>query len=149
MRDNVSKLGTCYTGLGALPVFKTTQTSASVDLAPYNAATVYIVAGTWTDGTHTFQIQESSDNSTFTAVNSTDLVAWSATSATNFYPAKQGNAQPTAISSAATAVNQRIGYIGGMRYLRVVTTVTGSPVTGAAYDVFIITGEPRVLPASV
>jgi len=150
MRDIVTKeTGTFFTGLSALPAVKTTQTSPGVDLASYNGATVYLLAGTWTDGTLTPTIQESDDNSTFTNVATTDLVAWAATSATVFTPVKVGNAQPSAISSATTAINQRIGYIGGKRYIRVVTTVTGSPATGCTYDVIIQAGEPRFMPAAV
>lgn len=149
MRDNVSKIGTCFPGLAALSAIKTTQTSPSVDLAGYNAATIYLLAGTWTDGTLTPVVQESDDNSTFAAVNGADLVAWTAASASDKTPVKVGNSQPSAISSAGTAVNQRIGYIGAKRYIRVVTTVTGSPATGALFDAFIVAGEPRFFPASV
>ena len=149
MRDNVSKLGTVFSW--GLPAAKTTTTTgAAIDLAPFNAATIYILAGTWTDGTHTWSIQESdSSGSGFTAVANSDLVAWSATSATDYTPVRVGNAQPTAISSAATALNWRIGYIGGKRYIKVVNTVTGSPSTGAVYDVVVIAGEARVEPSAV
>jgi hypothetical protein len=148
MRDNVSRLGTVVNALG-LSAVKTTITGPSVDLAPYNAATWYLNCGTYTDGTHTFVIQESPDNSTWNNVAATDLVAWSATSTSNTYPLRLGNQQPNAITNAASAVNQRVGYIGGLRYVRVVDTVTGSPVTGCLYDSYWILGEPRNMPASV
>lgn len=155
MRDIVSKHGTFFTGLSALPAIKTTQTSPSVDTSGYNGASIYILAGTWTDGTHTFAVQESPDNSTWTNVATTDLILWTATSPTNFTPVRVGNSQPLAISSAATAINQRVGYMGNvnstnaMRYLRVVTTVTGSPATGAQYDIIINLGEPYLMPSNV
>lgn len=151
MRDNVSRLGTAYTGL-ALPAANTSNAtpSSGVDLANYNAATLYLLAGTWTDGTHTFTIEESdSASSGFTTVANSDLVAWSATSASDYTPVKVGNAQITAISSAATAINWRVGYIGGKRYVRVKVVVTGSPITGAVYDTFWILGEPRNMPSVV
>jgi hypothetical protein len=148
MRDNVSKLGRVFPGLG-LPTNKAAVIGPTIDLAPYNAATIYILAGTWTDGTHTLTIEESSDGTTFTAVAPTDLVAWRAASPTDATPVKVGNAQPLAISSADTAVSQRVGYLGGKRYLRVNCAVTGTPATGAQYDVVIIAGEPRLLPAEV
>jgi hypothetical protein len=149
MRDIVSEVGTLYTGLTALPAIKTTQTSPSVALAGYDGAMIYLLAGTWTDGTLTPVIQESADNSTFTTVANTDLVAFQATSATVFTPVKNGGAQPAAISSAATAINQRIGYIGAQPYIRLVTTVTGSPSTGCLFDAIIVAGRPRFMPAAV
>jgi hypothetical protein len=151
MRDIVTKeTGTFFTGLSALPAITTTQTSAWIDLSAYNGATVYILAGTWTDGTFTPVIKESEDGSTdLGAAAAADLVAWKATSATVFTPVRVGASQPAVISSAATAVNQRIGYIGGHRYIRVVTTVTGSPGTGCTYDVIIQVGEARVIPPAV
>jgi len=157
LRDIVSEVGSLYTGVTALPVLKTTQTSTSVDLADYDGAMIYILAGNWTDGTFTPVVQESSDNSTFTTVAATDLVAWSATSTTNSAAVKlndsdgnpTGNSQPNAISSAATAINQRVGYIGALRYIRLVSTISGSPSTGMGYDAIIVAGRARNLPAAV
>ncbi len=161
MRDIVTKeTGTFFTGLAALPAFTATQNSPGVDLANYNGATIYILAGTWTDGTHTFHVQESNDNGVadaFADVAGTDLVTWQATSATVFTPVKindvnsvaNGHAQPAAISSAATAINQRVGYIGGKRWIRMRTVVSGSPSTGALYDVIIQAGEARNMPPAV
>ena len=151
MRDIVTReTGTFFTGLAALPVIKTTQTATAVDLAGYNGAVVYILANTWTDGTLTPVIEESDSSSTgFTTVGNGDLIAWKATSATDYTPVRVGNAQATAISSAATALNWRIGYIGAKRYIRVVTTVTGSPSTGCGFDVIIQAGDPRFEPPAV
>lgn len=149
MRDIVSEVGTIFTGLTALPAIKTTQTSPGVDLSGYDGAMIYLLAGTWTDGTFTPVVQESVDNITFTTVAVTDLVAFQATSATVFTPVKNGGAQFAVISSAATAINQRIGYIGGLRYIRLLNTVTGSPATGCTLDAFIVAGRPRFMPASV
>lgn len=151
MRDIVSKeTGTFFTGLSALPVIKTTQTSGWIDLANYNGATVYILAGNWTDGTITPVIHESDDGSTdLGAAAAADLIAWKATSTTSATPVRVGASQPAAISSAATAINQRVGYNGGHRYIQVVSTVTGSPATGMGYDVIIQAGEARNLPPNV
>jgi len=150
MRDVVSEVGTIYTGLTDLQIIKTTQTSPSVDLANFNGAMIYILADQWTDGTITPVIQESdASGSGFATVANADLVAWTATSTTDFTPVRVGGAQPAAISSAATAINQRVGYIGGKRYIRVVSTVTGSPGTGMGYDVVILAGLPRTRPSAV
>jgi len=157
VRDIVSETGSFFTGVSALPVLKTTQTSPSVDLAQFDGCMIYILAGNWTDGTMTPVIQESADNSTWNNVAATDLVSWSATSTTSATPVKlndangnpTGRTQPNAISSAATAINQRVGYIGGLRYVRVVSTISGSPATGMGYDVIILAGRPRFLPSNV
>lgn len=160
MRDVVSEVGTFDTGLTDLPVIKTTQTSAAISLVGYDGICFDILADNWTDGTITPVIQYTNDDGTgnpntggWTSVPVTDLVLWQATSATDRTPVKVGNAQPSAISSAATAINQRIGYIGGVQgtsdYLRIVSTVTGSPGTGMGYDVHVLRGRPRVLPAKV
>ncbi|SRR6266567_3402256 len=151
MRDIVTRdTGTFFTGLTALPVIKTTQTATSVDLEAYNGCTIYILANTWTDGTLTPVIEESdASGSGFATVANGDLVAWSATSATDFTPVRVGGAQPTAISSAATAINWRIGYNGAKRYVRVTTTVTGSPATGCGFDIIIQAGDARFKPPLV
>lgn len=150
MRDIVSEVGSFFTGVSALPVLKTTQTSGWIDLAKYDGAMVYILAGSWTDGTMTPVIHVSDDGSTdLGAAANADLVAWSATSTTDSTAKKLGNQQPNAISSAATAINQRVGYIGAHRYIQVVSTISGSPATGMGYDVVIVAGRPRFMPASV
>lgn len=152
MRDIVTKeTGSFFTGLAALPVIKTSQKSAGVDLANYNGATIYLLAGNWTDGTLTPVIQESDTDvdGNYASVAAADLITWAATSATDHTPSKTGNAQPAAISSAATAINQRVGYIGGKRWIRVNMTVTGSPSTGCGYDAIIQAGEARNLPPAV
>lgn len=158
MRDIVSEVGSLYTGVSALPVLKTTQTSAWIDLSQYDGAMIYILAGNWTDGTFTPSIHESDDGSTDLGANSgADLVAWSATSTTSSTPKKlndsngnpTGHTQPNAISSAATAINQRVGYLGNHRYIQVVSTISGSPATGMGYDVIIVAGRPRFMPSAV
>lgn len=154
MRDIVSETGTFFTGMSALPTVTTTQTSAGVDLANFDGAMIYILAGAWTAGTMTPVIQESADNSTWNNVAAADLVSWSATSASSSTPAKlndangnpTGHSQPNAITSAANAINQRVGYVGGLRYLRVVSTAAAASL---GYDVVILAGRPRFMPSAV
>jgi hypothetical protein len=157
-RDIVSEVGSFYTGLSNLPVIKTTQTSGWIDLAQYDGCMVYIMAGNYSDGTITPVIHVADVSGTdLGSAAATDLVAWTATSTSSSAPVKlndsnslpTGNSQPNAISSAASAINQRVGYIGSHRYIEVVSTVTGSPSTGCGYDVIIVAGRPRVMPANV
>ena len=165
MRDIVSEIGTFYTGLTDLPVLKTTQTSPAVSLIGYDGCMIYILANQYTDGTFTPVIQVAPDNGSgspgsWTAAPAIDLVTWQATSTTNKTPVKlndangnpTGRIQPNAISSAATALPQRVGYVGGVQgvsdWLRVVSTISGSPATGMGYDVIIVLGRPRIMPPS-
>jgi hypothetical protein len=172
MRDIVSEVGTFYTGLSACPTISSTQTSPAVSLAGYDGCMIYILNPTATSaGTMTPVVQVTNDNNgspasgNWTAVAAPDLVLWQATSNSDYTPVKAtdssglptGNAQPTVLSST-TAINQRVGYIGyqfttsgGATYeaswLRVVSTVASS--WSAPYDVIILLGRPRKMPASV
>jgi hypothetical protein len=130
-------------------------TGQTIDLSKYNAATLYILAGAWTDGTHTYVINEAPDNGSgspgaFTAVAASDLSRLETANSVGGLPITQSasGSQPAAISSAATALNQRVGYLGGQRFLQVVLTVAGT-TTGAKHTAFWVLGEPRVMPAAV
>lgn len=91
----------------------------------HRTAMVVVHTGTITDGTHTIEVQDSPDNTTFTAVSDQFL---------------QGT-EP-AIVAADDDKLFFIGYIGEQRYLRVVTTVA-SATTGGIYGAVILLGEPR------
>ncbi len=166
MRDNVSKLGQILYGpaAAALPAWTASWTGQTIDLLgqpEFNAAALYILAGAWTDGTHTFTIQEAPDNGSgapgaWTAVAAADLSRLQTANASGGLPitVSAAGSQPAAISSAPTALNQRVGYLGGYpstgntRFLRVIGTVAGA-TTGAKYLPVWILGEPRVFPAAV
>lgn len=113
------------------PAAKTASANGTgVDLANYDAAVVEIHVGAWTDGSHTFEVQESdSSGSGYTAVADAYL-----------------DGTEPAVTSAPTASQiYKIGYKGIKRYLRVITTVTGT-TTGAVYGVTVLRGKPRVKP---
>jgi hypothetical protein len=97
----------------------------SVDLAIYDGATAYVLAGTKTDGTHTPKLQDSPDNSTWTDVAAANLIG--------------------SFAAIATNTNQKVGYTGANRYLRGVTTVSGA-TTGAVYAIYIACQQGRKLP---
>ena len=105
----------------------------------YAALTLLIDPGLWTDGTHAFTIQESSDNTTWTTVAAADLLSGPGV------PAGQGAF--TTISSVGTAVFQEIDYIGRLRYVRVISTEAGT-TTGAVYAVLGLLFAPAVYPAA-
>lgn len=103
-----------------------TANGTGVDTANFGSCMIVWNVGTITDGTHTPSIQESDDNSTFTAVAAADL-----------------SGTPAALTSNT---NQEIGYTGRKRYVRAVITVTGSPSTGGAYAALVVRGNAKSLP---
>jgi hypothetical protein len=100
-----------------------------VDGDAARSALIVVNVGTVTDGTHTIQVQDSPNDSDWTAVADEFL---------------QGT-EP-AITSSNDAQVHEIGYTGHQRYLRVVSTVTGSPSTGGVYGAEILLGWGRKLP---
>ncbi len=100
------------------------QTGSSVDLSGYDAALAIIISGALTDGTHTPKLQESSDDVTYTDVDSTDL---------------EGS-----FSNIAANAVQRVGYKGMKRYVRVYVTSSGT--TGCIYGASLLRGEPALAP---
>ena len=107
------------------PVARTTSANGvSADLNNVRIADVLLAVGTVTDGTHTPELQESTNDSDWTDVAAGDQIGTFA-----------------ALSSDTV---QSVRYIGTERYLRVVFTVTGGPATGAIAGA-IIMARPEVL----
>ena len=102
-----------------------TFNSTGVDLANYDGAMVVIHPGTITDGTHTPTLQESSDNSTFSAVAASDMIG--------------------TLAAIATNTVQRVGYIGSKRYIRLNVTVAGA-TTGGVYGANVVRGVSKKKP---
>lgn len=98
-----------------------------VDLAGYGSAAVVFASGTITDGTHTPSLEESNDNSTFTAVAAADMTG--------------------TLAALASNTIQEVGYIGTKRYIRAVVTVSGSPSTGGVYNALVVRGNASKQPA--
>lgn len=111
------------------PAARTTSVSGAIaDLRGYNAVLVVIHAGNWTDGSHAFEIRDGDDITTFTAVDDAYLIG----------------TEPTVTSDANDDLIYHIGYIGVRRYLRVVCTITGAPITGLVAGVVILRGVPSI-----
>lgn len=105
------------------PAAKTASASGtSSDLAGYNSLVYRWQVGTVTDGTHTPSLEESDDDSTYTAVAAADI---------------QGTAAALVSNTAQT-----LGYLGAKRYVRPKTTVA-TATTGGVYGVTAILGHPR------
>ena len=107
------------------------RTGTGVDVLGYDGVVAAVHFGAYTDGTHTAKLQDSADNSTFADVASSNLIgAFTGISATG--------------SSNTT---QRVGYIGGARYVRVFITASASTVI-AASAATIVRGFPSRQPLS-
>ncbi|MFG2515967.1 hypothetical protein [Streptomyces sp. NPDC048584] len=97
----------------------------------HQSATLLVHAGTITDGSHAITLEVSDDGQDWDAAPAKDL---------------QG-ALPT-IAAADDGKVYEVGYLGTARYLRAVTTVSGSPETGGIYGAVILLGFPNVTPIS-
>jgi hypothetical protein len=93
-----------------------TVTGTGVDLQGKYAAEVVFLVGTVTDGTHTPSIEESDDNSTFTAVVAAEISG--------------------SVAVLASNTVRVLGYLGSKRYIRPKSTVAGA-TTGAVYGAAI------------
>ncbi|MFE2046636.1 hypothetical protein ACFXAZ_38145 [Streptomyces sp. NPDC059477] len=96
----------------------------------FGAAMLLVHTGTITDGTHAITLEVSDDNASWSAAPAADL---------------QGTL-PT-IAAANDDTVYETGYTGTARYLRAVTTPSGT-TTGGVYGATILLGFPNVLPIS-
>lgn len=96
----------------------------------YGSAMLVVHAGAITDGTHAITLEVSDDNSSWSAAPAADL---------------QGSLP--SIGSSDDDVLYEVGYTGNARYLRAVTTPSGT-TTGGVYGATILLGFPTVLPVS-
>lgn len=103
-----------------------TVNGTGVDLKGYETALAVVQFGTWTDGTHTPSLEESDDNSAFTAVAAADL---------------EGSFTAVSAGGGSNTI-QQVGYKGRKRYVRVKMTIAGA-TTGAGSSASILRGRPR------
>jgi hypothetical protein len=89
----------------------------------FRTAMLLVIAGAITDGTHTFKLQESDDNTSFTDVAAGDL---------------QGTL--TAVTTANANTVQRQSYTGSKRYLRASVTTAGA-TTGGTFGAVILLAQ--------
>lgn len=104
----------------------------AVDRKFYESSLILLHIGTYTDGTHAFELQESDDDVSYTAVASADIL---------------GTAFADLDDASRDDSVESIGYIGTSRYIRMSVTTTGS-TTGAVFGVSIVQDYPRFSGAS-
>lgn len=108
-----------------------TANGTGVDLQNFMGAMVVVTIGTITDGTHTLKLQDSPDNSAWTDVAAANL-----------------SGSFTALTSGSVAgTTQEVSYLGNQRYIRAVTTVSGT-TTGGVYGAVVIRAFPRTQPVT-
>lgn len=117
------------------PEARTTSASGTaIDLQGYESAVALIEVGAWTDGTHTYALQES-DTTTdgdFADVVDADL---------------QGT-EPAVASGSTENTVHKLGYLGDKRYLRVRVVITAGPSTGLASAATIVRSHGRHQPST-
>lgn len=107
-----------------------TRTGTGVDTLGYEGVLIVVNAGLRTDGTHTTDIEESDDDSTYTDVAAADL---------------QGT-EPVINSATTDEQDYEVGYIGSKRYVRVNIAVSGA-TTGAVLGASVMLAHAKALPA--
>lgn len=106
-----------------------TVTGSSVDLRGYNSARVEFLTGVITDGSWLPSLEESDDDSTFTAVSSDDIL---------------GTLSAITAVSPEAAQQQSCRYRGTKRYIRAkyTLTATASPTLGGYLTAHVVRGHP-------
>ncbi len=116
--------------------YSSTETGTTVDVSEKGGVDDVVVAifsGTVTDGTHTISIEESDNDSDWTEVDSANI---------------RGTIPILTNAAADDDTVQYVGVVTTMRYLRVVSTVSGSPLTGGIYGAFVVVGDNRQVTAN-
>lgn len=108
----------------------TAVNGTGVDLQNHMGNAVLVIAGTITDGTHAFTIQDSDDNSTFANAAAADVVG----TLTSF------------TSGTTSGTVREASYIGAKRFIRVVATTSGA-TSGGLFSAVVVRGRSRTFPA--
>jgi len=105
-----------------------TTNGTALDMKDYESCICLANHGVCTDGKYLVSLEESDDNSTFSAVAAADL---------------QGSF--TTVNAAADQVEEVVGYIGDKRYVRAIITESSAGATGVITSVCLLRGHPRHL----
>lgn len=120
------------------------NTPAAIDLAGYNSAMIVLSVGaggiTFSDTNKIeFVLTHSDDDTTYTAVALADVQG--PTSVTT------GIVKSLVAAHAAGTVD-RIGYIGGKRYLKLLADFSGTHGTGTPIAACVVKGHPALYPVA-
>ena len=123
------------------PVVLASDTNGTgVDLQGYESATVLLSVGIEgitlsTSNKIEFELEESTDDSTYTDGTSATSVTETTIAAGGLFFTADGNADIPAVTT--------IGYVGGARYIRVVANFSGTHGTGPPISATVIKGHSR------
>ena len=123
------------------PAVRTADTNGTgIDLQGFEGATVVVdtgAEGVTLSGSVKidFKLEESSDDSTYTAVTSSTAVTDGTVDSNGIFLTLDDNAETPQVAT--------IGYVGGSRYIRVVADFTGSHSTGTPVSASVIKSHPR------
>jgi len=139
-RDQASNLSLAT--LVAAATLAADNTPAAVDLLDHGAATIALmigVGGITFSGTNKveFVLTHSDDDSTYVAVTDDDVIKDSLAATT----ITDGIIRALTAAHAAATV-QRLGYIGGKRYLKLLADFSGTHGTGTPIAAIVIRGLP-------
>jgi hypothetical protein len=135
MRDMMNRVNLKPAFLPAAAVTdNTVQTSQVADLLGFDSCTLAIVTGTLSDADATFAVtvEESDDNSTYTAAAAADLVGTTTLASFDF---------------SADNACRKIGYVGRKRYVRAKITPANNTGNLFAAGVWIL-GHPSRQPTA-
>jgi hypothetical protein len=116
----------------------TTTTGEEVDLQGYEEVAIVVNTGTITDGTHTFSLTEcATTGGSFTAVAAANIIP----NATYGGTGASGCVLDTTSTHDTACIV--FNYIGTLRYIKVVCTVSGTPGTGGVYSAAVVGTRKR------
>jgi hypothetical protein len=140
MRDMASTLSSAIAIAAA--TYAADTTPPAIDLAGYEAATIFLhigAGGITFSGTNKieFVLTHSDDNSTYTNVTAADLVVDA------LAPGSITSGIVRALVAAhAAATVQEIGYVGSKRYLKLLADFSGTHGTGTPIAATVARGMP-------
>lgn len=123
------------------PAVRTADANGTgVDLQGFEGAMVIVDMGAEGDTLSgsvkiDYKLEESSDDSTYTAVTSSSSVTDGSVDSNGIFATFDANAEAPAVTG--------IGYVGGSRYIRVVADFTGTHSNGTPCSAMVIKGHPR------
>jgi hypothetical protein len=127
--------------VGTVPAVVTADANGTgVDLQGFESAMVIVntgIEGDTLSGSVKFDfiLEESDDNSTFTAVTSSTSVTETSVDSSGIFLTLDANGETPQIT--------QIGYIGGKRYIRCKIDATGTHSNGTPMSIEIIKGNPQ------
>ena len=137
MRDiaNRVKVSSCQPA----KVFTADANGTTVDLIGFNSVMFVVDSGVEGDTLSSsvkfdFILQESSDDSTFSAVTASTKITEGTVDSSGIFLTIDANSETPQTSS--------IGYIGGLRYARVKIDATGTHTNGTPISVVAVLGNP-------